>query len=90
MIVIDASALLDMLLGKPEVAEVRERLLAPHQGRHAPHLLDVEVAQVADSPPQAKSMTRGAPLFLATWWSCRSGAMRTICYCCESGGGVTA
>ena len=46
MIVVDASALLEALLRTPSATEVESRLFAPRQTLHAPHLLDVEVAQV--------------------------------------------
>ncbi len=46
MIVIDASALLEALLRTPAAKAVEDRLFAPRQTLHAPHLLDVEVAQV--------------------------------------------
>lgn len=46
MIVVDASALLEALLRTPAAAAVEARLFAPDQTLHAPHLLDVEVAQV--------------------------------------------
>jgi predicted nucleic acid-binding protein len=46
MIVVDASALLDALLRTPAARAVEERLFEPSQTLHAPHLLDVEVAQV--------------------------------------------
>ena len=46
MIVVDASALLEALLRTPAANAVGERLFAPRQTLHAPHLLDVEVAQV--------------------------------------------
>ncbi len=47
MIVIDASALLDVLLRTPSAQAVETRLFEePQQTLHAPHLLDVEVAQV--------------------------------------------
>ncbi|HLH12660.1 MAG TPA: type II toxin-antitoxin system VapC family toxin [Methylovirgula sp.] len=44
--VVDASALLETLLRTPAAKAVEERLFAPRQTLHAPHLLDVEVAQV--------------------------------------------
>jgi predicted nucleic acid-binding protein len=44
--VIDASVLLEALLRTPAAQTVEERLFAPGQTLHAPHLLDVEVAQV--------------------------------------------
>ena len=46
MIVVDASALLEVLLLTPAAKAVEDRLFAPHQTLHAPHLLDVEIAQV--------------------------------------------
>jgi predicted nucleic acid-binding protein len=47
MIVIDASALLEILLRTPSAQAVETRLFEePRQTLHAPHLLDVEVAQV--------------------------------------------
>ena len=47
MIVVDASALLEMLLRTPRGDVVEERLFAPDAGALcAPHLLDVEVVQV--------------------------------------------
>ncbi|HWA61395.1 MAG TPA: type II toxin-antitoxin system VapC family toxin [Caulobacteraceae bacterium] len=46
MIVVDASVLLEILLLTPAGKAVEARLFAPGQSLHAPHLLDVEVAQV--------------------------------------------
>ena len=46
MIVVDSSAILEVLLGTPAGARVAERLFAPGETLHAPHLLDLEVAQV--------------------------------------------
>ena len=46
MIVIDASALLEVLLRAPAAAALEERMFAPSETLHAPHLIDVEVAQV--------------------------------------------
>ena len=46
MIVVDASALLEVLLNTPAAARVGERLFAAGETLHAPHLLDLEVAQV--------------------------------------------
>jgi len=46
VIVVDASALLEALLRTPAAKSVEERLFAPRQTLHAPHLLDVEIAQV--------------------------------------------
>jgi len=46
VIVVDASAILEALLRTPAAAAVERRLFDPGQTLHAPHLLDVEVAQV--------------------------------------------
>jgi predicted nucleic acid-binding protein len=46
MIVVDASALLEALLHTPAAAAVERRLFCPSETLHAPHLIDVEVAQV--------------------------------------------
>lgn len=46
MIVVDASAILEVLLNTPAGARVAERLFMPGETLHAPHLLDLEVAQV--------------------------------------------
>lgn len=47
MIVVDASALLEVLLRTPAAGAVESLLFhEPRQTLHAPHLLDVEVAQV--------------------------------------------
>ena len=46
MIVVDASALLEALLRTPAAKAVEDRLFAAGQTLHAPHLIDLEVAQV--------------------------------------------
>lgn len=46
MIVLDASVVLEVLLRLPAGVAVEERLFEPEESLHAPHLLDVEVAQV--------------------------------------------
>jgi predicted nucleic acid-binding protein len=46
VIVVDASALLEVLLRTPAAAAVERRLFEPSETLHAPHLLDVEIAQV--------------------------------------------
>jgi predicted nucleic acid-binding protein len=46
MIVVDASAVLEALLRTPAARAVEARMFEPSQTLHAPHLLDVEVAQV--------------------------------------------
>jgi len=46
VIVVDASAILELLLNRHAAARLRWRLFAPKETLHAPHLLDVEVLQV--------------------------------------------
>lgn len=46
MIVVDASAVVDLLLQSPGSDRLAERMLASGESLHAPQLLDVEVAQV--------------------------------------------
>jgi predicted nucleic acid-binding protein len=46
LIVIDASALLELLLLTPAGLEVADRVFAERRTLHAPELIDVEVAQV--------------------------------------------
>ena len=46
MIVADASVVLEVLLATPDAAQLQNRLFAKKQSLHAPHLLDLEVAQV--------------------------------------------
>jgi predicted nucleic acid-binding protein len=46
VIVVDASAVIEVLLNTPVGSEIAERLFAAGETLHAPHLLDIEVAQV--------------------------------------------
>lgn len=46
MIVVDASALLEVLLRTPRGEAIEARFFDGSESLHAPHLLDVEVAQV--------------------------------------------
>jgi predicted nucleic acid-binding protein len=46
VIVVDASALLELLLRTPAAETVEMRLFGSAETLHAPHLIDVEVAQV--------------------------------------------
>ena len=46
MIVIDASAVVEMLFATPKGSRVEQRLLGSGESLHAPHLLDLEVTQV--------------------------------------------
>jgi predicted nucleic acid-binding protein len=46
VIVVDSSALLEVLLNTPAAPRVADRLFASGETLHAPHLIDLEVAQV--------------------------------------------
>jgi predicted nucleic acid-binding protein len=46
VIVVDASALLEVLLQTPAAPPITERLFDPAESLHAPFLLDVEVLQI--------------------------------------------
>lgn len=46
MIVVDASVMIEVLLRMPAAARVERRLFDSGESLHAPHLLDLEVAQV--------------------------------------------
>lgn len=46
MIVVDSSAILDLLLRIAASARIQERLFRDGESWHAPHLIDLEVAQV--------------------------------------------
>jgi len=46
VIVLDASAVLDLLLGRTAAAAVRSRIASARGALLAPHLIDLEVAQV--------------------------------------------
>ncbi len=46
MIVVDASAILEVLLQTPAAQRVSRLLFAAGETLHAPHLIDLEIAQV--------------------------------------------
>jgi len=46
LIVVDASALVDFLLRAPAARAIQAKIFDPGETLHAPHLLDIEVAQV--------------------------------------------
>lgn len=46
MIVLDASAVIEWLFQSPAGVKIDRRIFSPSESLHAPHLLDVEVAQV--------------------------------------------
>jgi predicted nucleic acid-binding protein len=57
LIVIDASAVLELLLRTEKGKTVEARALAPDERLHAPHLLNVEVTQVLRRLTQLKEIT---------------------------------
>lgn len=57
MIVVDASAILDLLLRTPAAPAIEDRLFATGESLHAPHLLDLEVAQVLRRYAHAGELT---------------------------------
>ena len=57
MIAVDASAIVEVLLRTERGARIETRLLSGGESLHAPHLLDVEVAQVLRRYEAASSLT---------------------------------
>ena len=57
MIVVDASALLELLLRSAAGAAVEARIFAPNESLHAPELVDLEVAQVLRRYERAGTMS---------------------------------
>jgi predicted nucleic acid-binding protein len=59
MIVLDASAALELLIRSPTGRVLEARLLAPGESLHAPHLLDLEVLQVLRRYVRKGEMSEG-------------------------------
>lgn len=57
MIVVDASAILELILRTSRAESVGARALAADEQLHAPHLLDVEIAQALRRLVQLRSIT---------------------------------
>ncbi len=57
MIVVDASAVLEVLLRGSAAGAVEGRLFAPDEALHAPHLIDLEIVQVLRRHVLAGAMT---------------------------------
>ena len=57
MIVLDASAAIEWLLQSPAGIKIGGRIFSPSESLHAPHLLDVEVAQVLRRYAREKTIT---------------------------------
>ena len=55
--VLDASAVIEWLLQSPTGIKVDKRIFSPSESLHAPHLLDVEVAQVLRRYAGEKAIT---------------------------------
>jgi predicted nucleic acid-binding protein len=56
LIVVDASAVLELLLRTERGERVADRVFAPEQRLHAPHLIDVEVTQALRRLVQLKEI----------------------------------
>lgn len=57
MIVLDASAAVELVLQTPRAQRIAARALRPAERLYAPHLIDIEVAQVMRRLVQAKEIT---------------------------------
>lgn len=57
MIVIDASAVLELLLGTNRAEPIASRALDAEERLHAPHLLDIEIAQALRRLVKLKDLT---------------------------------
>ncbi len=57
MIVLDASAAIEWLLGTPTGRRIKQRIFSRLESLHAPHLIDLEVAQVIRRYAAAGAMT---------------------------------
>jgi predicted nucleic acid-binding protein len=57
LIVLDASAAVELVLQTARAERIAARALHPAERLHAPHLIDVEVAQVMRRMVQAKEIT---------------------------------
>lgn len=76
MIVIDASAALEVLLRSAAGLRAEQQMLAPGESLHAPHLIDVEVAQVLRRYARAGQLTDARCAEALTDW----GAFRVHRY----------
>lgn len=57
MIVVDASAILEVLLQTTAAGRISQRIFAPRENLCAPHLIDVEVAQVVRRYTRERTIT---------------------------------
>jgi predicted nucleic acid-binding protein len=80
VIVVNASALLEVLLNTPAASRVAERLFAEGETLHAPHVLNLEVAQVLRRMPARADWTAIGDYKRSRISSiCRSSVIHTIC-----------
>ncbi len=91
MMVVDASAVVDVLLQTETGMRIEARLFAPSETLHVPHLIDIEVAHALRRAWQ-QGLIDGHELRQGwmIWRPGRSSAMRTIFSCCVFGNCVTA
>ncbi|HYC09072.1 MAG TPA: type II toxin-antitoxin system VapC family toxin [Steroidobacteraceae bacterium] len=59
MIVLDASAAIELVLQTERAERIAERVLHPAQHAHAPHLIDIEVTQVLRRLVQGREVAAG-------------------------------
>jgi predicted nucleic acid-binding protein len=57
LIVVDASAVIELLLNTPAAGRVADRIFGAGESLHAPHLIDLEVAQVLRRYVLSREMT---------------------------------
>jgi predicted nucleic acid-binding protein len=62
VIVVDSSVVLEVLLRTSVASQIEERVLLPGETLHAPHILDLEVAQVLRRYAVSESMKPGRGL----------------------------
>jgi len=68
MIVIDASAIIEVLLRSPLGRNVERRVFDPHQTLHAPELIDLEILQVLRRHLAAGLLTDLSALKALNWF----------------------
>ena len=68
MIVLDASAALELLLATSAGARIEERLFAGREAIHAPHLIDVEVAHALRRLALRGLDEAGCAAAYSDWW----------------------
>ncbi len=77
MIVLDASVVVEWLLLRPRAEQVREQVSDPSQGLHAPHLMQIKVAQVLRRiVARGEATSDRGKVHCSTWptWTSRCGA----------------